>query len=162
MRKLAAVAVLMLTAISVLAFRPAAVSPAPSIEGAWRIVAFAPLIGPQAGVEIEITQPSLHVFTERHFATVFVSGTEPRAPLPEDPTDEQLLAAWAPLQAMAGTYEIDGNEIRTSLIVSKSPNDTADRKIETSTFEIDGEVFYRFWPDERGVPAVKVKHVRVG
>jgi hypothetical protein len=156
-----AFAAVLLGAVSFPGFRPTGTADASTVSGVWEVVSATVLRGPQSGMQIEMNQPSLSIFTEEHFATVFVSGTQPRAPLPEDPTDEELLAAWRPVQAMAGTYEISGDELRTTLIVSKSPNETAEGKEETSTFELDGDTLYRTFMDDGGNPALKVKFVRV-
>jgi hypothetical protein len=156
-----AFAAVSLGAVSFPASRPAGIADEGSVSGVWKMVSVTVLRGPQSGMQIEINQPSLSIFTKEHFATVFVSGMQPRVPLPEDPTDEQLLAAWRPVQAMAGTYEIVGGELRTRLIVSKSPNETAEGTEETSTLELDGDALYRTFMDEQGDPALRVKFVRV-
>ena len=44
----------------------------------------------------EITQPNLLIFTKRHYAGMFILGAEPRPELPDEPSDELLLAAWRP------------------------------------------------------------------
>lgn len=156
-----AFAAVLLGAVSFPGFRRAGTADADSISGVWRMVSFTVLRGPQTGMQMKITQPSLSIFTEEHFATIFISGMQPRAPLPEAPADEELLAAWRPVQAMAGTYEISGDELRTTLIVSKSPNDTAEGKGETSIFELDGDTLYRTFMDDWGNAVLKVEFVRV-
>ena len=161
MRRLIPLIALTIAVTSVVAFRPTHRADASSVVGAWKVVSATVLGGPQAGAEFELSQPSLAVFTERHFATVLVSGMQPRVTLPDEPTNEQLLAAWRPVQAMAGTYEIVGGELRTRLIVSKSPNETAEGTEETSTLELDGDALYRTFMDEQGDPALRVKFVRV-
>lgn len=161
MRRLIPFSILVVAAVSFVAFRPAARMDASSVAGVWKTVSVTILGGPQGGTELEMAQPSLSIFTERHFATVFVVGMQPRATLAEDATEEQLLAAWAPFQALAGTFELSGDELRTKLIVSKSPNETAEQKEETSIFEVDGDTLYRTFMDEWGNPALKVKFVRV-
>ncbi len=72
-----------------------------------------------------------------------VRGTEPRETFPEEPTDEQRLAAWSRFFASAGTYEVSGNEIHTNVIVDRNPNLTAEQAEGSSTFEVDGDTMVR-------------------
>ncbi len=72
-----------------------------------------------------------------------VRGTEPRETFPEEPTDEQRLAAWGRFFASAGTYEVNGNEIHTKVIVARNPNATAEQAEGSSTFEVDGDTMVR-------------------
>ncbi len=72
-----------------------------------------------------------------------VRGSEPRETFPEEPTDEQRLAAWRRFRANAGTYEVRGNEIRMKVIVHRNPNLTAEQAERSSTFEVDGDTMVR-------------------
>ncbi len=72
-----------------------------------------------------------------------VRGTEPRETFPEEPTDEQRLAAWSRFFANAGTYEVSGNEIHMKVIVHRNPNLTAEQAERSSTFEVDGDTMVR-------------------
>jgi len=51
-----------------------------------------------------------------------VMGEEPRLELPANPTDAQIVAAWNPLRAVTGSYEVKGNTITSNPIVGKRPN----------------------------------------
>ena len=88
-------------------------------------------------------------------------GEEARAELPEDPTDEQLLAAWRPFFARAGTYEVKGHEIHTKVIVGKNPNATAEQEENSASFEVDGDTMFQTFTNDAGTVTFKVKYTRV-
>ena len=161
MRRLIPLIVLMVTVGSFLAFRPATTTDATAVEGVWKAV-HVTITGDEGTQENEFTQPNLHIYTAKHYASMRIGGVdqEPREMLPEDPTDEQLLAAWRPLFANAGTYEVKGNEIHTKMIVAKSPNATAEQSENSTPFEVDGDTMYRTFTNDAGT-TFKVKYVRV-
>jgi hypothetical protein len=138
MRRLTPLIVLVIAAVSFLAFRPSTTTNASAVEGVWKAVH----VTTAAGEEIERTTPNLMIFTATHYASVR-TNQPPREQLPDDPTDEQLLAAWRPFNASAGTYEVQGNEIHAKVIVAKDPNSTAEQRENTSTFEVDGDTLIR-------------------
>jgi hypothetical protein len=127
MRRLTVLLVLVVAAGSFLAFRPT-MTTVTAVEGVWKT---------------DSPQPSILLFTAGHYAAVRVSGTEPRETFPEEPTDEQRLAAWSRFFANAGTYELHGNEIHMKVIVHKNPNITAEQAERSSTFEVDGDTMVR-------------------
>jgi hypothetical protein len=137
MRRLTVLLVLVVAAGSFLAFRPMTTE-VTAVEGVWKSVHVTTAEG-----DFDATQPSILLFTAGHYASVRVSGTEPRETLPEEPTDEQRLAAWSRFFANAGTYEVHGNEIHTKVIVHKNPNITAEQAERSSTFEVDGDTMVR-------------------
>ncbi len=136
MRRLTLLLVPVVAAGSFLAFRPMTTDTA--VEGVWKLVHVTTATG-----DFDTTQPSILLFTAGHYAAVAVRGTEPREPLPEEPTDEQRLAAWSRFFASAGTYEVRGNEIHTKVIVARDPNATAEQVERSSTFEVDGDTMVR-------------------
>jgi hypothetical protein len=156
MRRLTLLIVLAAAAVFWGAFRPAATTDASAVEGVWKSV-HVTITNDEGTQENEITTPNLMIFTANHYASV---RTGQREQLPEDPTDEQLLAAWRPFNANAGTYEVRGNEIHMKVIVHKSPNVTAAQRENTSTFEVDGDTMLRTITNAAGV-TFKVKYVRV-
>ena len=136
MRKLTVLFVV-LAAGAFLAFRPAMTTDT-AVEGVWKLVHVTTAEG-----DFDTTQPSILLFTAGHYASVSVRGSEPRETFPEEPTDEQRLAAWRRFFAGAGTYEVQGNEIHTKVIVARNPNATAEQLEQSSTFEVDGDTMVR-------------------
>ncbi len=159
MRRLTPLIVLAVAAVSFLALRAAPTTDASAVDGVWKAV-HVTITNDEGTQENEITTPNLTILTATHFATVFLLGDEPRAELPEDPTDEQLLAAWRPLIANAGTYEVKGDEIHTKVIVAKSPNATAAQAEDSAPFEVDGDTMVRTFTTDTG-STIRVKYVRV-
>ena len=138
MRRLTLLLVLVVAAgLTALGFR-ATTTEVTSVEGVWKTVHVT-----TATEDRDSPQPSILLFTAGHYASVAVRGTEPRETFPEEPTDEQRLAAWRRFFANAGTYEISGNEIHMKVIVARSPNATAEQAEGTSTFEVDGDTMVR-------------------
>ncbi len=137
MRKLTVLLVLVVAAGSFLAFRPMTTE-VTAVEGVWKQVHVTTATG-----DFDTTQPSILLFTAGHYAALTVRGTEPRETFPEEPTDEQRLAAWRRFFANAGTYEVSGNEIHTKVIVARNPNATAEQAEFSSTFEVDGDTMVR-------------------
>ena len=136
-RSIAGILVPVVAAGSFLAFRPMTTE-VTAVEGVWKTVHVTTAEG-----DFDATQPSILLFTAGHYASVAVRGTEPRETFPEEPTDEQRLAAWRRFFASAGTYEVSGNEIHTKVIVARNPNLTADQAEGSSTFELDGDTMVR-------------------
>ncbi len=137
MRRLTVLLVLVVAAGSFLAFRPMTTE-VTAVEGVWKLVHVT-----TAEQDYDNPRPSILLFTAGHYAAVSVRGTEPREMLPEEPTDEQLLAALRRFFAHAGTYEVSGNEIHTKVIVARNPNLTAEQAERSSTFEVDGDTMVR-------------------
>ncbi len=138
MRRLIVLLVLVVAAGSFLAFRPTMTTEVTAVEGVWKTVHVTTAEG-----DFDSPQPSILLFTAGHYAAVSVRGTEPRETFPEEPTDEQLLAALRRFFANAGTYEVSGNEIHTKVIVARNPNLTAEQAERSSTFEVDGDTMVR-------------------
>ncbi len=150
------VLVLVVAAVSFLAFRPAATTDASAVEGVWKLVHVTFTNDEGTQQENDVTQPSILLFTAGHYASVSVRGQEPRATFPEEPTDEQRLAAWSRFYASAGTYEVEGNEINTKVIVTRNPNATAEQAENSSTFELDGDTMVRTFSN-----GVVLKYTRI-
>ena len=80
----------------------------PTLQGVWRVTEVT-TTGPNASTN-KSPQPSLYIYTAKHYSLIRVNGTKARPDLPEDPTKAtaaQLLANWGPsgFAAQAGTYE---------------------------------------------------------
>ena len=122
MRRLIPVIVLLIASGSWLALRTAPTTDATAVECVWKTV-HVTITNEEGTQENEITQPSLTMFTATHWASFRIGGgQEPRAMLPEDPTDEQRLAALRRYNGTAGTYEVRGNEIHTKQLMHRNPN----------------------------------------
>lgn len=88
---------------------------APSgIQGVWRVTAASPLRS--GGI-----QPSVVIFTARHFSITRLRAERPSLDGVENPTPEQMVSLWGPLQAQAGTYEVANGQLTTRAVVSKNP-----------------------------------------
>ncbi len=138
MRRLILLLVLVVAGGSFLAFRPMTTEDT-AVDGVWKTVHVTTAEG-----DFDRTQvPSILLFTAGHYAALTVRGTEPKETFPEEPTDEQRLAAWRRFFANAGTYEVHGNEIHMKVIVARNPNRTAEQAERSSTFEVDGDTMVR-------------------
>lgn len=159
MRRFIPLIVLMVAGVSFLALRAAPTADASAVEGVWKTV-HVTLTNDEGTQEFDSPAPNLTIYTATHYASVAVGGEGPREALPEDPTDEQLLAAWRRVLAEAGTYEVEGNEIHAKVIVSKSPNATAEQRERTWTFEVDGDTMVQTFTIDDGL-TIKVRYTRV-
>ena len=63
---------------------------------------------------------SLYIFTDRHYSIQWL--TRERPAYPQNPTDQDRLAAWTPLIAHSGTYEVNGKILTTKAVVAKTPS----------------------------------------
>jgi len=89
---------------------------AQSIKGVWQVVEVTAADG-KANPKPE---PGLYIFTDRHYSIMRVN--QPRAALPESPTDKDRLAAFDPFTANSGTYQVKGTQLLTQPMVAKNPN----------------------------------------
>ena len=117
------------------------------LEGAWR-VAEVVVIGATASTNSN-PQPSLYIFTKRHYSILSVNSTQPRPkfePLktPGKPTDAEKIARyqqWNPFTANSGTYEIKGTLVTTRPLVAK--NETVmSGSGDTWEFKIEGDTLW--------------------
>ena len=117
MRRLTVLLVGVVAAGSFLAFRPMTTE-VTAVEGVWTVIHVT-----WEGETFDRTQvPSILILTAGHYASVTVRGTEPRETLPEEPTDEQRLAAWSPFFASAGTYEVSGSKLTLHVMLARVPS----------------------------------------
>jgi hypothetical protein len=90
----------------------------PSLKGVWEIVE---IINTQGQHETAV-QPSLYIFTDRHYSIQWV--TAPRVvpePRTRALTEQEQLAAWRPLIAHTERYEFRDNVLSMQPIVAKNP-----------------------------------------
>jgi hypothetical protein len=160
MRRLSIVLVFAIAAVSLLAFQPAATSDASALEGAWKAV-HVTVTNEEGTEERETTQPNLLIFTKGHYASVSVRGAEAREALPDEPTDEQRVAAWRRVGANAGTYSAADGEIATKVIVAKSPSATANQRERSAPFRLDGDNLVRTFTNQAGTTTWVVTYERV-
>jgi len=160
MRKLIPLIVVLVAAGSFLVLRPATANDAGGLDGVWRLVEVTSTNDEGTNTN-PVEQPNLTIFTDGHYATLNVFGDEARAQLSDDPTDEQVLAAWRPFNANAGTYEVSGSDLTTTVVVAKSPNATANNNTNTTTFELDGDTLYRTFTNPNNGNTFRLKLVRV-
>jgi hypothetical protein len=90
------------------------------IEGVWQI---AEITSADATVAPLADPPSLYIFAGNHYSIMYVIGQLPRPVFAAvDPTDAEKLTAFDTFIANSGTYEVSGNTVVTTPVVSKNPN----------------------------------------
>ena len=92
-----------------------------ALLGAWRITEVS-VTSSDTTWTSKNPQPGLYIFSDRHFSTLLVRGTEDRMPFTDETTDEEVLAAYRIFIANAGTYEVTNTELTTHTFVAKLPN----------------------------------------
>ena len=135
MRKLTLLLVVLVAAGSFSAFRPSTTTTAEDLAGVWKMVrATSP-----AGESVDVTWPTIMIYSEGYYAAVLSIGE--RDLLPDEPTDAQRLAAFDAFDAVAGTYQVQGDRLHARVIVAQNPNDVmAAEEIDAGTsFNIDGD-----------------------
>lgn len=113
-----------------------------TIQGVWQ-VAEVTTTGPNASTN-KSPQPSLYIYTAKHYSLIRVNGTTARPDLPEDSTKAtaaQLLAAWGPsaFAAQSGTYELAGGKLTTRALVARGTRPMAPAAFSTSSYKLDGK-----------------------
>jgi hypothetical protein len=107
------------------------------LQGVWKVTEVT-LTGPNART-ITVTQPSLYIFTKKHFCFAEIRGEKPQPDLPQkDATDAQKVATWTPFNAALGTYEIKGTTFTGRVIVAKNPYMMKPGNFGTGDFKIEG------------------------
>lgn len=110
----------------------------PTLRGVWRNTQIT-FTGPNA--RTVAAQPGLYIFTDRHFSIVRVNNdtARPALPPPDKATDKEVAAAMRAFTAFAGTYEVNGDELRTTSTVELVPNNMRPGFFRTFTYTIDGK-----------------------
>lgn len=131
------------------------------LQGVWKITEVT-LTGPNARTMTPVESDTC-IFTKKYCSCMAVSSEKPRAALPEkDATDAQKVAAWTPLLAVTGTYDVKGQTVTIQPTIGKNPGAagssmTFDFKIEKNNLLLTGKAL-------QGAPAgstYSVKFVRV-
>ena len=160
MRKLIVPVAAVALVAAALAFRPAPATTftASALEGAWTAV--------EVHAELQDTtwtreedRPSMLFFSGGHWASMRISGDGAREDLPDDPTDEQLLEAWRPFRASAGSYAISGSTISSTTLLAKNPNSMGDEW--DSEFKMDGDKLVRVFANEENGNSWTVTYKRL-
>jgi hypothetical protein len=109
------------------------------LEGVWRITEVK--IGGDNAFTITTSEkhPNMLIITKKHFS--FMNLTSPNRPdIPKQgATANQVLAAWTPFVAWAGTYEVEGNIFKACNTVAKDPNNMLPGNFSTSEFKLEGD-----------------------
>lgn len=111
-----------------------------ALTGAWKVVE----VTAADGKKNTKVQPSLYLFTDKHYSIMSVPGDKPRAVAKDEQkiTDAEKIAAYDSFIANSGTYEITGATFTTHVIVARGPNfmvngtQTYDFKVEGKTLTI--------------------------
>ena len=115
---------------------------AAALEGAWRVVEVVSS-GPEGTRTLIDPQPGLLLFTGGYYSYTLVNGDQPR-PAPQGglATAEQLLAAWGPFAANAGTFGVEGDRMIRRPIVAKSPDAMGPGVFNEYTFRVSADTLW--------------------
>jgi hypothetical protein len=110
---------------------------------------------PDTSGTIADPQPSLYLFTSRHYSIMYVPGSEPRALFRDmsRPTDAEKITAYNSFIANSGTYALSDSTIETRPIVAKTPNFMAGQS-QTYSYRLRGD---SLWLTSRPLPAPGVE-----
>ena len=137
--------------------------PQQALEGAWRVTEVVST-GPGARV-LASPQPGLLLFTGRHYSYTLITGDQPRLELPSGVVSAaDLLRAWNPFAANAGTFEVSGNTMIRRPIVAKSPGTMAPGVFNEYTFRLSADTLWVTTVGTESGPAMSsptVKYLRV-
>lgn len=137
----------------------------PKIEGVWRAVEVN-ITGPNAETNTS-PQPSLYIFTKKHYSIIYVSAKAPRtvlADLSKATADELRTVFVDSFVANAGTYEFKNGKLTTTPLVAKNPSFMEAGAFITSNVKMDGKNLVLTGESNRQGPItnpVTVKLVRV-
>ena len=130
------------------------------LVGVWTV---AEIVSPQ-GEGNRNPQPTVYIFTARHYSHVSVTSTMPR-PTYTGPnvTDAQMVEMWQPFSATAGTYEVRGNELTIRPMVAKNPGFMNRRSFTTFALTVEGkDMWIRATQADSGpIPSASANRVRL-
>jgi len=97
-------------------------NPAPSLPGAWKVTEIA-TVGPDVDEAYYELQPSLFIFTQKHYSMIWTPGRKPRQDSQTiwSPTDEEKIALFNSIIVNSGTYEQTDSTFITKPLVAKTP-----------------------------------------
>jgi len=113
-----------------------------TLQGVWRITETT-TTGKDASTN-KSPQPSLYIFTAKHYSVMRINGTTARPDLPVDQvakaTAAQLLAVFGTvLSANSGTYEVAGGKLTMRPLVGKNTGGMASGAFFTAPYKLDGK-----------------------
>jgi len=141
---------------------PAARGP---LEGVWKVAEVTITGGPNEGTNPS-PQPSLYIFAKQHYSIIRVGGREPRPLWKEGATRESLTeaefrAAFTPMTANSGTYELNGSSVTTRPMVALDPNFMSGGSA-TFEYQVEGDSLLLIdRPTEGPATEVRRKFVRL-
>lgn len=145
----------------------------PSIQGVWRVVEVtitnpnpAPGLLPK-GTHTNL-QPSLLIFTGKHYSSITDTAAKPRPTggfkVAGKPTAEEMQSQWGPFGANAGTYELSGTALTRRASVAKNPANQNGKIVTRSTIKLDGNnlwIITTEGPTGKVENPTTVKYVRI-
>ena len=110
------------------------------LEGAWQLQEIT-TAKPGAGTP---NKPiGMLLFTGNHFAVVSLLDSSPRPAIGASgqgaKTIEELRAAWGPVRAQAGTFQVSGDKVTLRATVAKGSEPMASDAFSESTFSVKGD-----------------------
>ena len=134
-----------------------------SLEGVRKIVEMV-TTGANAST-ISTPQPSLVIFTKRHYSFLYLHGAQPRpqfAPAkdPDNLTDAEKIARyeqWSQFTANAGTYEVKGSTLTRHPFVAKNETVMARNSSLANDFKLEGNTLWLIAKSEAGQPASETR-----
>lgn len=116
-----------------------------SIQGVWRVAERRAADGTTS----KNPQPSLYIFTGKHYSLMQVNSDTPRPTISGVPlgqtaklTEPQMIQRyheWAPFTANAGTYEVTGTTLSLRPSVAKSQVVMTSKSGASYQFKLDGD-----------------------
>jgi hypothetical protein len=133
------VALLLVGLVAAFGFTQTNKSAGNPLIGAWKIVETTPA----NGEKVTNPQPSLYIFTPKHYSIMAVTGTKPRPQYTQgNATTEQKVEMFDAFVANSGTYSVAGNLLKLRPIVAKQqfvmsgPEQELELKIEGNTISL--------------------------
>lgn len=109
------------------------------IEGVWKLGEVT-TTGENAATK-QATQPSMYLFTKKHYSIIYVRGDAPRAEIADAKTataDDLRKVFVDDFIANAGTYEMKGGKLTLRPVVAKAPGFMKPGNYVTYAFKVDG------------------------
>jgi hypothetical protein len=125
-----------------------------SLIGVWKV---AEIVSPD-GQKQANPQPTIYIFTARHYSHVSVTSPQPR-PNYTGPTvtDAQRLEMWQPFSATSGTYAVGAKQFTIRPMVAKNPGFMTPGSFTTFEWTMDGkDVWIRAMSSDAGQVAAAV------
>jgi len=102
------------------------------VVGVWRI---SEVMSPDKSTRNTAPQPGIIIFTRGYYSFNVVRSESPRPELPATgATDKQLADAFGPFDAVAGSYQVNGNQLKYARIAAKNPNGMRPGTTSTASF----------------------------